>query len=117
MAEITSPSGRVYQWNKPPPPTKDDIDALVAYDSSVGGTPATPAQPSAPVADPGSAEQLQKAVNEAKNIGYARAVAAGGGGGFMTSPAIPEDVARETGLGVVTTTARVAPPLRAGALT
>ena len=78
---------------------------------------AAPAQPSAPVAQPSSDAQLQSAVNDAKNIGYARASAAGGGGGFMTSPAIPEDVARETGLGILTTTARVAPVLAAGALT
>ena len=72
MAEITSPSGRVYQWNKPTPPTKDDIDALVAYDSSVGGTPSTPAQPSAPVAQLGSDAQLQKAVNESASVGEMR---------------------------------------------
>jgi len=39
MSEITSPSGRVYQWDKPTPPTKDDVDALVAYDSQLGGQP------------------------------------------------------------------------------
>jgi predicted nucleic acid-binding Zn-ribbon protein len=39
MSEITSPSGRVYQWEKPTPPTKEDIDALVAYDSQLGGQP------------------------------------------------------------------------------
>jgi hypothetical protein len=72
MAEITSPSGRVYQWNKPTPPTKDDIDALVAYDSSVGGTPSTPSQPSAPVAQPGPDAQLQSAVNKSASVGEMR---------------------------------------------
>jgi len=97
-------------------PTEADVLSALRGQSQ-SSTPATPAQPSAPVADLGSAEQLQSAVNDAKNIGYARAAAAGGGGGFMTSPAIPEDVARKTGLGVVTTTARIAPPLIAGVLT
>ena len=41
MSEITSPSGRVYQWEKPTPPTKEDVDALVAYDSQLGGQPQT----------------------------------------------------------------------------
>ena len=43
MAKITSPSGRVYQWNKPTPPTKDDVDSLVAYDSQLGGQQPTAA--------------------------------------------------------------------------
>ena len=41
MSKITSPSGRIYQWDKPTPPTKDDVDALVAYDSQLGGQPQT----------------------------------------------------------------------------
>ena len=34
MASITSPSGRVYQWNKSTPPTESDIAALVDADSA-----------------------------------------------------------------------------------
>lgn len=41
MSKITSPSGRIYQWDKPTPPTKDDVDALVAYDSQIGSQPQT----------------------------------------------------------------------------
>jgi hypothetical protein len=37
MPTFTSPSGREYQWNNPNPPTQKDIDALVAYDSQLGG--------------------------------------------------------------------------------
>ena len=33
---ITSPSGREYQWDKPNPPTREDMDALVQYDASLG---------------------------------------------------------------------------------
>lgn len=32
---ITSPSGKEYVWDKPIPPTKEDIAAIVAYDASV----------------------------------------------------------------------------------
>jgi len=39
MPTFTSPSGKEYQWNNPNPPTKADIDALVAYDSQLGGQP------------------------------------------------------------------------------
>lgn len=31
--EIQSPSGRVYNWDKPTPPTKEDMDALIAFDA------------------------------------------------------------------------------------
>jgi hypothetical protein len=41
MPTFTSPSGKEYQWNNPNPPTKADIDALVAYDSQLGGQPQT----------------------------------------------------------------------------
>jgi len=128
MAEITSPSGRVYQWNKPTPPTKDDIDALVAYDSSVGGTPSTSAQPSTPVADPGSAEQLQKAVNQSASVGwYSKMMqAAGDVEGVTTTGNNEFDLALQQsklkdygtlGVGTAATTARVAPPIVAGYLT
>lgn len=33
---FTSPSGRTYTWDKPTPPTKEDIDAIVAYDAKQG---------------------------------------------------------------------------------
>ena len=39
MPTFTSPSGKEYQWNNPNPPTKSDIDALVAYDSQLSGQP------------------------------------------------------------------------------
>ena len=39
MPTFTSPSGKEYQWNNPNPPTKADIDALVAYDSQLSGKP------------------------------------------------------------------------------
>ena len=113
MGKITTPSGREYNWSNPNPPTESDFKIILDYESALGIS----AQPSAPVAQLGSDAQLQSAVNGAKNIGYARASAAGGGGGFMTSPAIPEDVARETGLGILTTTARVAPAVAGAALT
>ncbi len=32
--EIKSPSGRIYQWDKPEPPTKEDFDQLVAFDAA-----------------------------------------------------------------------------------
>ena len=113
MGKITTPSGREYNWSNPNPPTESDFKIILDYESALGIS----AQPSAPVAHLGSDAQLQSAVTGAKNIGYARASAAGGGGGFMTSPAIPEDVARETGLGILTTTARVAPAVAGAALT
>lgn len=34
--EFVSPSGRKYQWDKETPPTRQDIDSLVAYDASLG---------------------------------------------------------------------------------
>lgn len=34
--KFTSPNGRSYEWDKPTPPTQADIDALVAYDNSLG---------------------------------------------------------------------------------
>lgn len=34
--KFTSPSGREYNWDKPNPPTQDEIDALVEYDKSLG---------------------------------------------------------------------------------
>lgn len=33
--QITAPSGRTYQWNKPTEPTKEDLDALQQYDASL----------------------------------------------------------------------------------
>ena len=46
--KFTSPSGRTYTWDKPEPPTQEDIDALVAYDASLGGAEQSPLGP-APV--------------------------------------------------------------------
>jgi hypothetical protein len=34
MASFTAPSGKVYQWDKPQPPTQADIDAIVAFDAA-----------------------------------------------------------------------------------
>lgn len=34
---FTSPSGAVYTWNKPDPPTQADVDAIVAYDHQAHG--------------------------------------------------------------------------------
>jgi hypothetical protein len=68
-------------------------------------------------AQPTPEQGLQQAVEQSKNIGYARAAAAAGGGGFMTSPEIPAEVAKQTGINIAATTARVAPVLAAGALT
>lgn len=74
MAEITSPSGRIYQWSKPTPPTKEDIDALVAYDSQLGGQGKS--QPTVPkveaAAAVGSTAQLGQAVNRAATVGEMR---------------------------------------------
>lgn len=33
MPSFTAPSGKVYQWDKPTPPTQADIDAIVAFDA------------------------------------------------------------------------------------
>jgi hypothetical protein len=33
MPSFTSPSGKVYKWTKSTPPTQEDIDAIVAFDS------------------------------------------------------------------------------------
>jgi len=88
MPTFTSPSGKEYQWNNPNPPTKADIDALVAYDSQLSGQPQsqgpatiaemrrreeagqvsalTPAQVQAQV---GSPQQLEQAVQDAKDVG------------------------------------------------
>lgn len=49
--EITSPSGRVYQWDRPTPPTEEDIRALQEYDAK---------QP--PVAAPAKAEPVVASV-------------------------------------------------------
>ena len=89
MPTFTSPSGREYQWNNPNPPTQKDIDALVAYDSQLGGQqqPAAPATiaemrrreeqgmvsalpPEQVQAAIGSTDQLNQAVNDSKNIGF-----------------------------------------------
>ena len=88
MSKITSPSGRIYQWDKPTPPTKDDVDALVAYDSQLGGQPQ--AQGPATIAEMrrreeqgmvsalpeaqaavavGSTAQLNRAVQDSGNVG------------------------------------------------
>ena len=88
MSKITSPSGRIYQWDKPTPPTKDDVDALVAYDSQLGGQPQTQgpatiaemrrreeqgmvsALPEAQAAVAvGSTAQLNRAVQDSGNVG------------------------------------------------
>lgn len=87
MATFTSPSGREYQWNNPNPPTKEDIDALVAYDAQLGGgqskSPATIAEmrrreeqgqvAALPEAQAmvalGSTAQLNRAVQDAGNVG------------------------------------------------
>jgi hypothetical protein len=88
MPTFTSPSGREYQWNNPNPPTQKDIDALVAYDSQLGGqqqstAPATIAEmrrreeqgmvaalPEAQAAVAvGSTAQLNQAVQDASNVG------------------------------------------------
>lgn len=87
MATFTSPSGREYQWNNPNPPTKEDIDALVAYDAQLGGAqvqpPATIAEmrrreeqgrvaalPEAQAAVAlGSTAQLNRAVQDASKVG------------------------------------------------
>lgn len=34
---FTSPSGATYVWDKPTPPTQEDIDAIVAHDADVNG--------------------------------------------------------------------------------
>jgi len=88
MPTFTSPSGKEYQWNNPNPPTKADIDALVAYDSQLSGQPqsqgpATIAEmrrreeqgmvsalPEAQAAVAvGSTAQLNRAVQDAGNVG------------------------------------------------
>lgn len=87
MATFTSPSGREYQWNNPNPPTKEDIDALVAYDAQLGGAQV---QPPATIAEMrrreeqgrvaalpesqaavavGSTAQLNRAVEDSKKVG------------------------------------------------
>jgi hypothetical protein len=88
MPTFTSPSGKEYQWNNPNPPTKADIDALVAYDSQLSGQPQsqgpatiaemrrreeagqvsalTPAQVQAQV---GSPQQLEQAVQDSGKVG------------------------------------------------
>jgi hypothetical protein len=95
MPTFTSPSGKEYQWNNPNPPTKADIDALVAYDSQLSGQPQsqgpatiaemrrreeagqvsalTPAQVQAQV---GSPQQLEQAVQDSGKVGQQE-------GGFM----------------------------------
>jgi hypothetical protein len=62
MATFTSPSGREYQWNNPNPPTKEDIDALVAYDAQLGQQ-----QPQA-----GSQQALNQAVQQSASVGEMR---------------------------------------------
>jgi len=88
MPTFTSPSGREYQWNNPNPPTQKDIDALVAYDSQLGGqqqaaAPSTIAEmrrreeqgmvaalPEAQAAVAvGSTAQLNQAVQDASKVG------------------------------------------------
>lgn len=45
---ITSPSGRVYEWNKDTPPTKADYDALQAHDAALSAPQQASATPEAP---------------------------------------------------------------------
>jgi hypothetical protein len=68
MSKFNSPSGRVYEWNKPSDPTQEDIDALVAYDSKIGSQQNT----AAPVGElrrregAGEISALDQAVQESK---------------------------------------------------
>ena len=78
MATLTAPSGRTYTWDKPGPPTKQDIDALVAYDSSV----TKPAMGDLKLAE----EELLDAASDQRKIDVARASARAGGGGFISPP-------------------------------
>jgi hypothetical protein len=55
--EITSPSGRVYNWSKDTPPTDADMKALVEFDAKQGGASAPAPQPTAPVVQPRSLSQ------------------------------------------------------------
>lgn len=64
MATLTAPSGRKYTWNKPGDPTKQDMDALVAYDSSV----TKPAMGDLKVAD---IDPMQQAVKDSANVASA----------------------------------------------
>ena len=99
MATLTAPSGRNYTWNKPGDPTKQDMDALVAYDSSV----TKPAMGDLKLAE----EELLDAASDQRKIDVATASARAGGGGFIASPSV--DVGRSTAKGVVN-----ALPLAAG---
>lgn len=116
--EIVSPSGRVYKWDSPTPPTAEDIAALQAYDAAQGGAapsapagggrtanPASPAAPNlldrmlgrSPEAVARSAER-RRGVNIQSDMGLAT---------------LPRDEQREFYAGVT----RYAPPVIAGIMT
>ena len=90
MGKITSPSGREYNWSNPNPPTEADFKAISDYEAAQGISaqpqsqgPATIAEmrrreeagqvsaltPAQVQAQVGSPQQLEQAVQDAKNVG------------------------------------------------
>ena len=134
MPTFTSPSGKEYQWNNPNPPTKADIDALVAYDSQLGGQPqsqgpATIAEmrrreeqgmvsalpPEQVQAAIGSTVQLNQAVDDAGKVGQRQLMT----GAYMPSadPEILRQQAKESATGFPIAAARVLPVAAAATMT
>lgn len=93
MGKITSPSGREYNWSNPNPPTEADFKAISDYEAAQGISaqpqsqgPATIAEmrrreeagqvsaltPAQVQAQVGSPQQLEQAVQDAKNVGIAQ---------------------------------------------
>jgi len=94
MGKITSPSGREYNWSNPNPPTEADFKAISDYEVAQGiSTQPKPSQGPATIAEMrrreeagqvsaltpaqvqaqvGSPQQLEQAVQDAKNVGVAQ---------------------------------------------
>lgn len=118
MAKFTSPSGRVYEWNKTTDPTQEDIDAIVAFDSKAGSQQPAPAK--------ASPEQgLQQAVQESKKVDSRSFWEKIGEseGGFQNpqeSPEVAAQMGKESGKAAATIAAGaagvLAPELAAAAL-
>jgi hypothetical protein len=66
--KITSPSGRTYNWDKPNPPTEDDIAALQAYDARLTEQEAVRAKaPAAPEQQAGLGARIMGALGAVKD--------------------------------------------------
>lgn len=87
---ITSPSGRTYNWNKPTPPTAEDMAALQSYDAQQGGGKA-PAQP----ANMGEVANLPGYTPDAGSPFQASPMGVSGAPAFQKAAAVGADMGME----------------------